>query len=177
MTLFVSAMIAGGAGLAGFFAAFSMVARSSKTARILSFAAAITGIIAAICFIGVACTPWDLFMHQHLTLVLAAFRFLLIATVLDLLAVLADGRLSYRLIAPFAIFIGLLFAYIILLTAGLHPGPAANATLQATGQKIIVYAAILMVLVQSTQMRSIKERVLSPATPAPVGHRRIGGAS
>jgi len=38
-------------------------------------------------------------------------------------------------------------AAFILLTA------AANALLQATGQKVIVYSAILMVLVQSMQMR------------------------
>jgi hypothetical protein len=53
----------------------------------------------------------------------------------------------------FATFAMMLIAYLILLSAGLAGSPAATAMVQATGQKIIVYAAIITVLVQSLEMR------------------------
>jgi hypothetical protein len=146
-------------GLTGFFIGFAMIARGSALARVLSFTGAGLGLIAAICFAGVACMPWDLYLHPHMTFVFGAFRSLLIATVLDLLAVLADGDLPYRLITPFVVFIVLLIGYIILLTAGLSPGPYSGAVMQSTGQKIIVYSAILMVMIQSMQMRQINKSV------------------
>jgi len=152
MTLFIAAMIAGALGVAVFFVAFARLARSSKLARLFSSLGALLGISAALGFLGVACTPWDLYMHTHIQFVFLAFRSLLVATVFDLLAVLVDGTLSRRLIGPFATFICLLIAYIILLTAGVSGGPGSDAVLQATGQKAIVFSAILMVLVQSAQL-------------------------
>jgi len=153
MTLFMTAMVAGAIGLAGFFIAFAGTMRTSRNVRVLSLGGAALGILAAACFVGVAFTPWDLHMKLHIQFVLCAFRSLLCATVFDLLATLVDGRTRYRLGGPFLLFILILFAYIILLTAGLSGGPASNPVLQTTGQKIVVYSAILMVLAQSTQMR------------------------
>lgn len=153
MILFVAAMLAGGAGLAAFFVAFAGSMQKSAVARFCSRGAAMLGILAAACFVGVAFTPWDLYMKVHIQFVLCAFRSLLLATVLNLIATVADDRRGYRLIGPFVAFIVILFGYIILLTAGLSGGPAGDAVIQATGQKIVVYAALIMVIVQSRQMR------------------------
>jgi hypothetical protein len=153
MTLFVAAMLAGGAGLAAFFVAFAWSMRESAVARVCSGGGAVLGIVASACFVGVACTPWDLYMRLHIQFVLCAFRSLLLATVLNLIATVVDDHRGYRLIGPFVAFIVILFGYIILLTAGLSGGPASDAVIQATGQKIVVYAALIMVIVQSRQMR------------------------
>jgi hypothetical protein len=152
MILFILAMLGGGIGLAGFFIAFAGLMRKTRITILLSSAGAIFGCIAAACFICVACTPWDLYMKLHIAFVLSAFRCLLVATVLDLIAVFFDRRWR-RLIGPFTAFICILAGYIVLLTAGLSGGRANDPVLQATGQKVVVYAAILMVLTQSILMR------------------------
>jgi hypothetical protein len=156
MSLFMMAMIAGAAGLSAFFIAFTGIARRTRAVNILSSLGAALGILAAIGFVGVACTPWDLYMHVHIQFVFFAFRSLLIATVVDLLVVMIDRTFSKRMIAPFAVFLCLLAGYIALLTAGVSGGPGSGAVLQATGQKIIVYAAILTVMIQSAQLRELK---------------------
>ena len=153
MTLFVIAMVSGAVGLAGFFIAFTASARHSTAARVLGSLGALLGILSGVGFLGVACTPWDLYMPLHIRFVFLAFRSLLGAMVLALIAVIFDGRLSYRLIWPFAGFIVLLTGYIILLTNSVRGGPGSGAVVQAVGQKAIVYAAILTVIVQSIQLR------------------------
>jgi hypothetical protein len=56
---------------------------------------------------------------------------------------------------PFALFICLLVAHIALLTAGVAGrGVVAGAVVQASGQKVIVFAAIMMVIVQAVQLRT-----------------------
>ncbi len=153
MTLFIGAMACGSVGLAGFFTAFAGAARGRLVSRMLSLFGAVSGIASAVCFMGVGLTPWDLYMQLHIGFVLWAFRLLLMATMLDSIAVLTDRSIPRRMIGPFAVFTCLLIGYIILLTAGMSGGPAADDMLQATGQKIIVYAAILMVMVQSLLLR------------------------
>ena len=155
MIFFIAAMLAGAAGLSSFFIGVAAVARVSIMARFLGSLGALFGVAAAVCFVGVACTPWNHYFQIHMEFVVRAFEFLLMATGFDLMAVLADGTLPYRMIAPFAVFIGLLIAYIILLTGGPSGEPSTNMMLQAIGQKIIVYSSIAMIIVQSIQMLTI----------------------
>jgi hypothetical protein len=156
--LFITAMVIGAAVLALFFRAFAVVtARGRKNsraiARHLSHVGALFGIATAICFIGVACTPWDLFEHAHIAFALWAFRLFFGGVVLNLIAVLIEPALPRRAAWFFAAFAIMLIAYIFLLTAGLTPGPMSAAVIQDTGQKVIVYSAIVTVLVQSLEMR------------------------
>ncbi len=153
MPLFVAAMVAGGTGLGALFIAFAVTARHTVVARTLSRVAAGLGVIAGLCFVGVGCTPWDLYMRPHMHCVFAAFRSLLLATLLDTLAVPTDGRLPNRLMVPFLAFGALLAGYIVILTAGLSGGAVGDAVVQATGQKAIAIAAMVMVLVQAGQLR------------------------
>jgi hypothetical protein len=153
MVFFILAMSAGGIGLIAFFTGFARVSFHSIVTGIPGAAGAILGTIAAICFIGVACTPWDLYFDAHMHFVFAAFRSLLLATVFDLLATILDRRKPYRLIWPFAAFILLLIGYLILLAESDSPGFASSDIVQTTGQKIIAYASIAMVIFQSFQIR------------------------
>jgi hypothetical protein len=111
------------------------------------------GIGGAICFVGVGATPWDLFAKAHFVFVQWAFRLFLGGIVLNILAILLEPALPRRAAWVFVAFAALLAAYIALLNAGLTPGPAAALVVQATGQKVIVYSAILTVLLQSLYMR------------------------
>jgi len=140
--LFTIGVMVGGAAMSYFFRAFAGCTagcwkQGRRTAVHLSRSGALLGVAAGICFIGVAFTPWDIYLGAHMGFVLWAFRLFLGAVLLNLLAVFAM----------------MLIAYLILLSAGLAGSPAATALAQATGQKIIVYAAIITVLVQSLEMR------------------------
>jgi predicted nucleic acid-binding protein len=77
----------------------------------------------------------------------------------QLTALLAGNEVLYD---SFAVASEMLVAYIILLTIGMRgTGPAASAVVQATGQKVIVYAAILTVLIQSLHMRRRGEKLIT----------------
>lgn len=163
--LFTSAMLVGAMSLFVFFRAFARVTAGyrqdhRRAAARLSHVGALTGIVAAGCFIVVACTPWDLYMSTHISFVLWAFGMFLLGTLLNVLAIILEPNLPRRAVWAFAVFSAMLAAYIPLLMIGMRGiGPAASAVVQATGQKVIVYAAILTVLVQSLHMRRhVRER-------------------
>ena len=74
---------------------------------------------------GVACTPWDFYVHLHMHFVFGAY---FLAAVDrhgpgSRCGAGLPGRYRRRLVMAFAVFILLLIAYIILLTAGLSGGP------------------------------------------------------
>jgi hypothetical protein len=158
--LFTSAMIVAAGSIIKFFRAFAVAAASwrhlgRRAAARLGFAGSILGVAAGLCFVGVAFTPWDLYMQQHITFVMWALSLFLLATMLNVLAIVVEPRLPRRAIWVFAAFAIMLLAYIPLLMIGIRGGTsaAASVVVQATGQKIIVYAAILTVMVQSLHMR------------------------
>jgi hypothetical protein len=154
MVCFVTAMVFAGIGLGSFFVGFAKSVRQSRPSRICSRGSAGLGLLSALCFVGVACTPWDLYMNLHMQFVLCAFRSLLLASILCVIAIFIEDRRDFRLMLPFLLFIMLLIAYIFVLTRGMSGGPLGDPRIQATGQKIIVYSSIVMVIVQSLQMRS-----------------------
>jgi hypothetical protein len=156
--LFTIGVMIGGAAMVYFFRAFAGCTagcwnQGRRTSVHLSRSGALLGIAAGICFIGVAFTPWDIYLGVHMVFVLWAFRLFLGAVLLNLLAVLLEPALPRRTAWVFSIFAIMLIAYLILLSAGLAGSPAATAVVQAAGQKIIVYAAIITVLIQSLEMR------------------------
>jgi hypothetical protein len=156
--LFTIGVMTGGAAMAFFFRAFAGCAagcwkQGRRTAVHLSRGGALLGMAAAICFIGVACTPWNLLLDAHMVFVVWAFRFFLGAVLLNLLAVLIEPGLPRRTAWVFAAFAVMLIGYLILLGAGIAGWAFTTDVVQATGQKIIVYAAITTVLVQSMEMR------------------------
>ena len=155
MTLFSVGMICGGIGLIAFFIAFSRYLRHSKIARLLSRLGLIAGVVAGLGYLGVGCTPWDLYMNWHIFFVFLAFKSLLVGMILNLFASMFEKPPRYRLIAPFVVFISLLSGYIVLLTSGVQGGPGSDAAIQAVSQKLIVYSAILTVILQARELRDI----------------------
>jgi len=153
MILFLLAMTFGAEALALFFITFTTCIDRRRRALRLSRFGAILGVGSAICFVGVACTPWDLLIGPHMMFVVWAFRLFLGAVVLNLLAVLFTPGLPQRFAWIFAAFAVLLMAYLLLLTAGPPINTPAGLMIQATGQKLIAYSAVLTVLVQSLTMR------------------------
>ncbi len=149
LVLFCAALAATAIAVALFFATFSLLFKRATTPRRLAFAGALCGVAAGVCFAGVAATPWNLFLSAHNAFVLWAFRAFFGAVALTGLACFFAPRVFRRFANVFAGFAVLLAIYIAVLTFGPPPGTATGAAIQATAQKIIVYASVLTVLVQT----------------------------
>jgi hypothetical membrane protein len=153
MMLFIFAMACAAMSLILFFMTFMTCLTTRRHTLHLSRFGALLGIGSAICFVGVAFTPWDLVIRPHMVFVLWAFRLFLGAVVLNLLAVIFTPGLPHRFAWIFATFALLLVAYLILLSAGPDIDTPAGLMIQAVGQKLIAYSAVLTVLAQSLIMR------------------------
>jgi hypothetical protein len=149
MVLLVAALGLVGVGLAVFFLALRQFFVRSRSGRWLSGLAGLSGVVAGGCFIGVALTPWNLYLAAHNEFVMWAFRAFLLAVVLDGIAILRERELPKSFAFAFIAFAAVLAGYVLLLTVGPAPNSHEGLRVQVLGQKIIVYAAVISVLIQT----------------------------
>lgn len=160
--LFTTALLAVAAGLAAFFAAFAGLVRSTRAARGLALAGSALGGLAAAAFAGVALVPADVDLALHDRLVQWAFRAFLAAVLCYLPALAREPALPRAMLRVFAGFAALLAGYVALITWGPSPHEAAGHAIQATGQKVIVYAAVLAVAAQAIAARRLRGQSRAP---------------
>jgi hypothetical membrane protein len=151
--IFTLALAMVGLGLIFFFLAFPQFFAAEKTTQILSKLGSGFGILSGISFIGVAFTPHNLYLDAHTEFVLWAFRLFPLA-VLCYTFVMRRSNYDRRAVLVFGIFFGLLVAYLLLLEFGPSLTTYAGMLIQATGQKIIVYASITSIMLQALIARS-----------------------
>ena len=155
LVLFCIALTSIAAAVALFFGSYPLLFRPGSTARRVAVVASIAGIVAGVCFVGVAATPWNLYLRAHNDFVQWAFRSFLLAVVCAAVASALAVDFPRRFATVFAAFAALLTAYVLLLAFGPAANTAQGAAIQATGQKIIVYASMLTVLVQAFGLRAL----------------------
>lgn len=151
--LFFVALTLAGAGLALFFVAFRSFFVQSRAGRVLSAVGTLFGVISGICFIGVAFTPANLWRELHGQFVMWAFQAFPVAAILYGAAILLHKSYPKRFAAIFFAFAALLVLYLVLLTRGPRFAVSDGLMIQATGQKAIVYASIVTILLQSIGAR------------------------
>jgi hypothetical protein len=150
LALFCCALAAVAAGMAAFFITFTtLFARAARFALTAARLAALAGSASAICFLGVAATPWNIALQAHNAFTSWAFELFLAAVVCDIAAVLGTRDVPRRFAGVFALFALVLASYIALLLLGPRLDTAAGAIIQATGQKVIVYASTVTIFVQA----------------------------
>jgi hypothetical protein len=147
--LFSAALALAGAGLILFFLVFPRCFRTTAASRWLARAGTAVGVISGIGFVGVAFTPMDLALEAHEAFFLWAFRTFPLAVLLYTAAILFEKTYAKRYAALFGSFAVLLVLYLVLLVAGPDEHTPAGKRVQATGQKLIGYAAIASVFVQA----------------------------
>jgi hypothetical protein len=152
-TLFFVALTLAGAGLVLFSLAFRPFFTHSTAGKVLSAIGSLFGIVSGICFVGVAWAPADVRLALHGQFVLWAFQALPVAALLYAAAILLDKSYPKRFAAVFLAFALLLVPYLILLTHGPRFDTAQAVMVQATGQKVIVYASIITILIESLGAR------------------------
>jgi hypothetical protein len=161
MLLFTSSMVAAGIGLGVFFITFAhfFTGRSAHPwARRLTWAAAAAGGVAAICFIGVGVTPYNLFYVVHEAFAQWAFRFLLAAIILEIPAIRLGRNLPTGLFWINLSFVALLSGYILLVMFGPSTGTLIGEEIHVVGQKAIVYMAVATLFTQALLARSVLYR-------------------
>lgn len=158
MILFSGALIAAGAGLALFFVAFTQFFKTPRWARILSIIGSLFGIASGICFIGVAFTPADIARAMHGQFVLWAFGLFPIAVLCYIPVILKRDEYPNIYAFSFIAFAVVLILYFVLLRMGPRADTADGLLIQATGQKIIVYASIFSIVLQAMGALRVNSR-------------------
>jgi hypothetical protein len=149
-SLFFAALCCAGTALVAFFIGFSVFfGKNSTVSKGFAWLGSVFGVIAGLCFIGVAFTPANLAGAAHNGFVFSAFRTFLLAVFIYVFVILFDGGFPRWTASIFVIFTGLLIAYLVLLTSGPALTSKQGVLIQATGQKIIVYASIVSNGIQS----------------------------
>jgi hypothetical protein len=147
--LFIIALTVAGAGLIVFYLATPRFFQQPRLARVLSVVGSILGVVSGGAYIGIAWTPANLFEEAHTHFVLLAFRSFLVVVVCYAVAIFVNKAYPNRYGVVYVLFAALLAGYIWLLTQGPGLETERGIVIQATGQKVIVYAAILCTLIQS----------------------------
>jgi len=149
MGLFIAALSLAGAMLAMFFVVLAQFFNQPSWTKWIGRLGAVAGVVSGICFVGIAATPDNLHGWAHGVFVDWAFRTFLLAVVLYTAAILGQQQYPRRLAWVFALFAILLAAYVVLITVGPSTDTANGLKIQVTGQKVIVYAAIVATFIQA----------------------------
>lgn len=140
------------AGITGilYFATFPEFFRNTRAFRLVQFGS-LAGVVSSYCFVGIALAPWDLYLLIHLACVYIAFSSLLLATLCFIPAILKSEVLPRRYAYIYAGFALILGGYLCILFFG----PRATDTglmIQATAQKVVVYANVICMVIQAYGM-------------------------
>ncbi|HQV69878.1 MAG TPA: hypothetical protein PLJ62_05475 [Thermoflexales bacterium] len=153
--LFPVALTGAGAGLILFFIAFTQFFRQSALTRVLSFVGTLFGLGAGVCFIGVAFTPSNLFGALHGSFVLGAFGLFFVAVSVYVIPMLMENGYPSRHTLIFIAFAVMLGVYVWLMVNGPRGNTPDVAWVQPTAQKVIVYASLASVTLQSLAAMSV----------------------
>ncbi len=154
-TLFLIALTSGGVALIVFFLCLTRLFQRAMLDRILSWLGTLAGILAGLGFIGVALTPANVNGPLHNQLVFAAFEAVTVAAILYLIVMLRDRSFPNHLAMVFGVFAILLVLYLGLLFFGPSTKTPEGLRIQVVGQKVIAYASIISVLIQSLGVRRL----------------------
>jgi hypothetical protein len=147
--LFFISLAMAGACLVAFFILFPGLFQSKCLQKTLSIAGSILGVLAGISFIGIAFAPADVARPAHVQFVMWAFRLFPLAVLCYVPVMFVDKQYPKLYAWVFAIFCLMLIGYYLLLTNGPEFSSPQGLVIQAVGQKVIAYASIISIFIQS----------------------------
>lgn len=152
--LFFVALSVAGFGLILYFWQAPHLMSRVPAGKTLSRIGSFFGIIAGLGYIGVALTPANLLLTPHVLFVQIAFLSFEIAALFYIFAIFADGHYPRQMAIVYIIFALALAAYLVLIFGNFDFGDK-RLTINVTGQKLIVYAAIITMLIQANGARRV----------------------
>ncbi len=147
--LFFLALALAGAALVVFFIIFRRFFLSTGLQKALSLVGSALGILAGISFMGIAFAPADIARPAHVQFVMWAFRLFPLAVLCYVPVMFIDKHYPKVYAWVFAIFCLMLVGYYLLLTNGPSFTSPQGLVVQVVGQKVIAYASIVSIGVQS----------------------------
>lgn len=157
--LFVTALCFAAFALALAFAALPQLFAKVKSAKRLAALGSIVGIISVISYIGIAAFPADLHLPTHKLFVYIAFTAFLLVVALYSAAILRHKFYPNAYAYTYLAFAVVLALYLVLLFAGPKVESSWGNRIQATGQKIVVYAEIVCMFIQSYGALRLQRRL------------------
>lgn len=147
--LFKTALGVSGICLILFFVALPSLFKSNGS-KALIFIASFLGILSGICYIGIAYVPYNVDYWGHRTFVRTGFILFLLMSFFYTAAILSEKKYPNRYAVAFGIFVIILAVQVYIMLFGPRAYRSNEGLyLQATAQKIVVYAEILCMLYQS----------------------------
>jgi hypothetical membrane protein len=128
---------------------------TQRSARILGSAASVLGVLSGISFMGVGLTPADICLHAHFEFVGWGFRAFSLGAFCYSMAIFRQPGYPRRYAYVFLGTAVLLLAYVLLLRFGPDLATFPGTVVHATGQKAVVYSAILSIAVESMGARQV----------------------
>ncbi len=147
--LFFISLTAAGACLVVFFILFPRFFQANRFEKVLSLIGSVLGVLAGISFIGIAFAPADIARPAHVQFVIWAFRLFPLAVLYYVPVMFVDKQYPKVFAWVFAVFCLLLIGYYLLITNGPGFTSPQGLVIQAVGQKIIAYASIISIFIQS----------------------------
>ncbi|MEA1881299.1 MAG: hypothetical protein U9N31_02725 [Candidatus Marinimicrobia bacterium] len=147
---FTAALSICGLAFSGYFIYFIQLFKQNNLFAIMAKIGSISGIIGALCFVGVGFAPHNIFFGPHVFFVKWAFRSFLITAILFTLVLYKDDRFENHYASGYLTFAILIFIYILILELG--PSPSASdfsLIFNVLAQKLIILVFMLSVLYQS----------------------------
>lgn len=163
MLLFTTAMVTVGLGLGAFFVAFARFFHAHSPAlwaRRANLSATLVGVVAALGFVGVGLTPHDRFFLQHQAVTQWTFRLLLVAMILEMVALRLERRMPVSLLRVNTAFVIVLAGYLMVMFFGPSPANLIGTEVHAVSQKLIVYTSIGVIFAQALLVRTHMARLL-----------------
>jgi hypothetical protein len=131
-----------------FFVIMSSYFTATRLETVSSRVGSIGGVLAGVSCIGIAATPWDLYLGAHLVFAYSLSASFLLSVVFYFVAMLANRRYSNTYAAVFAVYMIILGAYLCLMLLGPDTGTREGVMIMATGQKIVIYSGMICWFVQ-----------------------------
>ena len=147
--LFFISLGTAGACLVIFFILFPRFFQNTHLQKALCLIGSALGVLAGISFIGIAFAPTDLARPAHVQFVMWAFRLFPLAVLFYVPVMFIDKRYPKLYAWVFTVFCLMLIGYYLLLTNGPSFTSPEGLVIQVVGQKIIAYASIVSIGVQS----------------------------
>jgi hypothetical membrane protein len=161
MVLFIIALSVAGLSLILFFLTVPPHFAENRTARWLSIAGSIVGVISGIGFIGIAAVPSDVNLTLHTDFVYVAFTGFLLVVFLYSAAILKSRTYPRAYAYAYFAYAVVLAVYLVVLFSGPDIETDGGLVIQAVGQKIVVYTGIICVVIQSYGAYQVERRRLA----------------
>ena len=116
--------------------------------------------LSALGFVGVGLTPHDRFFLQHQAVTQWTFRLLLVAMILEMVALRLERRMPVSLLRVNTAFVIVLAGYLMVMFFGPSPANLIGTEVHAVSQKLIVYTSIGVIFAQALLVRTHMARLL-----------------